>query len=187
MLNNINPQVCIVIVHGQTEKILVERLKSQFKLNIKIISNGKSSVQINGLASFINRNQEIKDCIKDDIKADDFTMYTIMDVDEVDIDKDIKNNYLNGNVSKVKKDIKNQVKIVALYNKENIEDMFKKITGSKPDSKNGGTTRKFITERLIKRDFCKTDLEDLRDKLLRNDETSNLHILLTHCLRYIDN
>lgn len=186
MRSNINPLVCIVIVHGQTEKILVERLKSRFRLNIKIISNGQSSVQINGLANFINRNQEIKDCIKYDIKADDFTIYTIMDVDEVDIDKDIKNNYLNGNVSKVKKSIKKQVDIVAIYNNENIEDTFEKITGSKPDSKNERATRKFITERLIKRDFCKTDLKTLRDKILKNDETSNLHILLTHCLKYID-
>ena len=52
----------IAIVHGKSERLMMEYLKRKFRLNIEIISNskGKSSIQVNGLLKFMTSNTKLK-------------------------------------------------------------------------------------------------------------------------------
>lgn len=83
----------IAIVHGKSERLMMEYLRRKFRLNIEIISNskGKSSIQVNGLLKFMTSNTKLKSlaAVKKEIipqvennRLIDCPIFTIMDLDD---------------------------------------------------------------------------------------------------------
>ena len=62
MPHEINYCKAIVIVHGKSELMLAEYIKSNLRLNIEIVSRdrGKSSIQVNGLMKFIDSDSRFR-------------------------------------------------------------------------------------------------------------------------------
>lgn len=96
----------VVIVHGKSEKIICEHIKSNLRLNIHIASekNGTSSIQITSLLKFLKRAEykslndflhEFGDKLPLGIKnlPKDFKIFTIMDTD--DCTEKQKNSYID--------------------------------------------------------------------------------------------
>ena len=52
----------IVIAHGKSEMMMAEYIRSNLRLNMKILTKdkGRSSIQINGLLNFINSDSRLK-------------------------------------------------------------------------------------------------------------------------------
>ena len=52
----------IVIVHGKSELMMAQHIKSNLRLNMDILSNknGRSSIQVNGLLNYINSDGRLK-------------------------------------------------------------------------------------------------------------------------------
>lgn len=97
---NFSPPVnycrAIVIVHGKSERLMVEYIKRKLRLNIAIISNckGKSSIQVSGLLKFISSSTQLKslNAVKKEFmpqvekgKLVGCKIFTIMDLDDCSI------------------------------------------------------------------------------------------------------
>ena len=85
----------IVIVHGKSELMMTQHIKSNLRLNMYIISNknGRSSIQVNGLLNYINSDSRLKnlsamqksfspEIVKRKIKG--CKIFSIMDLDDCD-------------------------------------------------------------------------------------------------------
>lgn len=80
----------IVVVHGDSERIVAEHIKSNLRLNL-FIHSGKTSIQINGLVkelkahfpsvSALRRNPKLELNIEKNI-IHDFKIFTLMDTDD---------------------------------------------------------------------------------------------------------
>ncbi|MDY0211084.1 MAG: hypothetical protein RBQ91_06760 [Acholeplasma sp.] len=95
----------LVICHGKSELIFVSSLKSNLKLKIEVRAknNGNNSIQITSILDYINGKEfssitkfkekfEIegtKKCLKN------FKIFILMDFDELEYTKQIKENFLN--------------------------------------------------------------------------------------------
>lgn len=89
----INYCKAIVIVHGKSELMMAEYIKSNLKLNMAILSNanGKSSIQVNGLLDFMKSDTRLKSIrtLEREFlpkvvgkRVEDFKVFTLMDLDD---------------------------------------------------------------------------------------------------------
>lgn len=121
---------CAVIVHGKSELIFAKYICSNLRLPNKIISNnnGKSSIQINGLMSFLKKRQFRSleafakeysvEYDKKEKKLKNFKLFIIMDTD--DCDQSTKEKYISGELFRGHA---LQEYIVPIYNIKNFEDV----------------------------------------------------------------
>ena len=123
-MKKINNVKAIVIVHGKSEKIFVEHITSNLRLNIKIVSrkNGAESIQITSLKDIIY-NTVFKDKSSflrnySTVNFNDFKLFIVMDTDDCN-ESEIKE-------YKDKKMFKKHWLydyIVPIYNSKNLEDI----------------------------------------------------------------
>lgn len=125
----------IVIVHGKSEKIICDYVKSNLKLKLGVVSDkrGEKSVQINGLLDFLKR-MEFKDFdsffqkYENELPTrarklpNDFKVFVIMDTD--DCSDENKEAYMS---STLFKEHWLGDYIVPIYNINNLEDVMKKV------------------------------------------------------------
>ncbi len=126
----INYTQCVVIVHGKSELNMVQYIKSNLHLPIKMYSkdNGRSSIQINGLTKLLNSGKfksvsEFVDeyTVEYDKKTKslkNFKLFIIMDTD--DCDDITKDKYIS---SQLFDSYWLKPYIVPIYNIRNIEDV----------------------------------------------------------------
>lgn len=131
--NSLNYTRCAVIVHGKSEFILVRYIYTNLHLSVKVIAKdkGKSSIQINGLKSLLNKKpfNSLKEManeygIEYDKKSKslkNFKLFIIMDTD--DCDEDAKSKYISGELFKGHP---LEDYIVPVYNISNLEDVMLK-------------------------------------------------------------
>ncbi len=86
----------MTIVHGKSEYCICKSIKSNLRLKQEIIARdkGKSSIQINGIVEFLNKDKrfcdknsfktEFTDIKYEDKKLLDFQLFIIMDTDDCD-------------------------------------------------------------------------------------------------------
>lgn len=138
---------CAVIVHGKSERSIVQFIYTNLHLPVKIISKdkGKGSIQINGLREFLNKRQfrTLKGfadeySVEYDKKAKqlkDFKLFIIMDTD--DCSEENKKAYISGDMFKSHPLYDY---IVPIYNITNLEDVMIKagiMVKRIPDSEKG--------------------------------------------------
>lgn len=124
---------CVVIVHGKSERSLVQYIYTNLHLPVKIISKdkGRGSIQINGLKEFLNKRQfrtlkEFADeySVEYDKKAKklrNFKLFIIMDTD--DCSEENKKSYISGDMFRGHPLYDY---IVPIYNITNLEDVMMK-------------------------------------------------------------
>lgn len=122
-----------VIVHGKSELLLVKYITTNLHLPIKIIArdNGRSSIQINGLKAFLDKNpyNDLKAFAKEyNVEYDrknkrlkNFKIFVIMDTD--DCNDAIKESYISGRLFKGHP---LEEYIVPVFNTPNLEEVMKK-------------------------------------------------------------
>ena len=129
-LNSLNYTKCAAIVHGKSEFCLVRFIYTNLHLPVKIISenNGKSSIQINGLKGFLNKevfqsksvfaNEYSVEYDRKRKKLKNFKLFIIMDTD--DCSEKMKEEYITGSLFR---DHPLKEYIVPIYNISNLEDV----------------------------------------------------------------
>ncbi len=178
----------IVIVHGKSEKIICEYIKSNLRLNIHIASekNGASSIQITSLLKFLKRGEykslndflrKFADKLPLYIKnlPEDFKIFTIMDTD--DCTENQKNSYIDKTMFKQHWAYNY---IHPIYNINNLEDVMSKIG----------------VEVKAKKDYFKIfpinsngDMKDidqikkLNENLIKNTTITNMSDFLDFCIK----
>jgi len=99
-----NYTAAIVVVHGRSEEIIANHIKSSLRLNIHIHKR-KTSIQINGLLHELESNfKDLSALGKNpnlflnvtDKKIQDFKIFTLMDTD--DCSEKTKQSYMNGDI-----------------------------------------------------------------------------------------
>lgn len=180
----------VVIVHGKSEKIICEYIKSNLRLNIHVASekNGQNSIQINSLNRFLKRTgfctekdflREFGDKLPPDIKKlpEDFKIFAIMDTD--DCTQEQKQKYLNKTM------FKNHWAydfIYPIHNTKKLEDVMHQIG---IDVK---TKKDYIKIFPINNNGDRKDTDQIKDlikKLKKNKEITNLHEFFEFCLNLI--
>lgn len=174
----------ITIVHGKSELIFCQHIKSNLSIKNEIIGKdkGKSSIQINGLMNFLNSDSRFKtfsgfyktfpdiNVNKKIIK--DLKVFIIMDTD--DCNEKTKNSFINKSMFKghFLYDY-----IVPIYNTPNLENSMRDIG--------------IIVER--KKDYIKIfpingdkktniqKLKDMSENLKKNKRTNNLYEYIDYC------
>lgn len=191
----INYTQCVVIVHGKSELSMVQYIKSNLHLPIKMYSKsnggkGGSSIQIDGLLGVLNSgnfktfskfiNEYGVEYDKKSKVLKNFKLFTIMDTDDCsDISKE---NYINGKMFE-----SHWLKpyIIPIYNINSIEDvmikagiMVKRIR----DSDKGKFYSKIfpINQKPLSFDTV-NEVRTLRDSLTKIKET-NLCDFINFCL-----
>lgn len=105
-LNCPNYTAAIVVVHGESEEIIANHIKSSLRLNLHIHKR-KTSIQINGLLHELESNfKDLSTLEKNpklflntmDKKIHDFKIFTLMDTD--DCSESTKESYINGDLFK---------------------------------------------------------------------------------------
>ncbi len=181
----------VVIVHGKSEYLLVQHIKSVLHLSIEIYGKkkGKNSIQINRLMKELNNsifksqrallnNYEIE--VKDK-KLKNFKLFAIMDTDdcvEQNRDRYINKEMFNGHPLKEY--------IVPIYNINTLEDVIKKsgIYYKKiKDSEKGSTYIKLFPQES-KKIIEKDDVEQLQEmyRKLKKIRETNLEELIKYCI-----
>lgn len=124
---------CMVIVHGKSELNLVKYIYTNLHLRVKIYAKdkGRSSIQINSLASILNKSpfNNLKafakeysvEYNKETKSLKNFKLFIIMDTD--DCDESTKEKYISG--EKFQNHILHKY-IVPIYNISNLEDVILK-------------------------------------------------------------
>lgn len=138
---------CAVIVHGKSERSLVQFIYTNLHLPVKIISKdkGRGSIQINGLKEFLNKKQfrtlkafADEYSVEYDNKAKklrNFKLFVIMDTD--DCSEENRRSYISGDMFKGHPLYDY---IVPIYNITNLEDVMMKagiMVKRIPDSEKG--------------------------------------------------
>lgn len=124
---------CMVVVHGKSELNLVKYIYTNLHLRVKIYAKdkGRSSIQIDGLSSILNRRpfnslkafaEELSiEYDKETKSLKNFKLFMIMDTD--DCSESTKEKYISG--EKFQNHIL-QKYIVPIYNISNLEDVMLK-------------------------------------------------------------
>ena len=117
----------IVVVHGKSEKIIAEHIKSNLRLNLHI-HNRTTSIQIAGLlhelttnfpnANALNRNPQLTLNIQKGI-IKDFKIFTLMDTD--DCTSEMRADYISGELFK---DYSLKDYVVPIYTDPDLEQVF---------------------------------------------------------------
>lgn len=186
-MKKINNLKAVVIVHGKSERIIVDYAKSNLRLNIKSYGkeNGAKSIQITRLKAVLN-NSLFKNKIDflnyfPTVNLDDFKLFIIMDSDEC--------------TEKQFKEYKDKTMfkghwlydyIEPIYNFPNLECVLEK---SNIPFKNEGVKRKkeYVDLFPIGNDLnVKSDIENLKNVLSKNPNT-NMDEFLDFLLEQVDN
>ena len=183
------PNYCkgIIIVHGKSELLLAEYIKSNLHLPIEIYaeSNGKTSIQIDSLMTVLGNNifknkrvfnqkyvvEEEKGILKN------FSVMPIMDLDDTSEEK--KKKYLSGEM------FKNHwlsPYIIPIWNDINLDHVLYdlKLISKLPNDKEKGR----VYEELFPKNTGQADLEQV-NKLLKYFESTtktNMNIFIEKCL-----
>lgn len=187
MIKKLNYCKGIVIVHGKSELLLVEHIKSNLHLPIEIYaeSNGKSSIQIDSimkvLGNNIFKNKTVfkkKYIIEEkDGEFKNFFVMPIMDLDDTN-DERIKK-YKNGEM--FKKHWLNPY-IIPIWNDKNLDEVLYnlKLISKLPNDKNKGK----IYEELFPTNKGQTDIFQVRNLLsaFESSKKTNMDIFVKKCL-----
>lgn len=183
------PNYCkgIIIVHGKSELLLAEHIKSNLHLPIEIYSlkNGKTSIQIDSLMTILGNNDfKNKSKLKQkyiieekDKKFINFFVMPIMDLDDTTEEKIEK--YKNGEM------FKNHwlsPYIIPIWNDINLDHVLYslKLISKLPNDKEKGK----VYEELFPKNTGQADLEQV-NKLLKyfeSTEKTNMNIFVEKCL-----
>lgn len=179
----------IVIVHGKSEEIICQYIRSNLRLPIEIYSHnkGKNNIEISSLNSVLNNtvfksysslSKNYLIMPKRDIKKENLEVFTIMDKDKCsdELFKDYKSKRM------FKKDWMYEL-ITPIYNIECLEDVLSKAgyTDLRKSKKN------YIKLFPInKGGFNLGEIEDCYKKLLTVRGISNLHLFVKKCLDSIE-
>lgn len=180
----------VVIVHGKSEKIICEHIKSNLRLNIHIASekNGASSIQITSLLNFLKRDEykslnnflrEFTDKLPLDIKnlPEDFKIFTIMDTD--DCTENQKDSYIDKTMFKQHWAYNY---IHPIYNINNLEDVMREIGISVQNKKD------YIKIFPINSNGDMKDIEQIKTlskKLIINKQITNMYDFINFCIKSI--
>lgn len=183
------PNYCkgIIIVHGKSELLLAEHIKSNLHLPIEIYSlkNGKTSIQIDSLMTILGNNDfKNKSKLKQKYiieeknkKFINFFIMPIMDLDDTTEEKIKK--YKNGEM------FKNHwlsPYIIPIWNDINLDHVLYdlKLISQLPNDKEKGK----VYEELFPKNTGQADLEQV-NKLLKYFESTtktNMNIFIEKCL-----
>lgn len=180
----------IVVVHGKSEKIIAEHIKSNLRLNFHI-HNRSTSIQIAGLLhelttnfpniSSLNRNPQLTLNIQKGV-IQNFKIFTLMDTD--DCSSEMRAKYISGDLFK---DYCLKDYIVPIYTDPNLEQVFYSSSlipkVFKDDEKVEGYKRCFpkISPPF---DDVKSKEDELRIKaeaLMKNKKT-NFDLFINYCI-----
>lgn len=183
------PNYCkgIIIVHGKSELLLAEYIKSNLHLPIEIYaeSNGKTSIQIDSLMTVLGNNifknkrvfnqkyvvEEEKGILKN------FSVMPIMDLDDTSEEK--KKKYLSGEM------FKNHwlnPYIVPIWNKENLDEVLLDLglIDKLPNNKEKGK----VYRDLFPKNIGKSDKQQVEDlmKIFKKSNKTNMQVFIKKCL-----
>ena len=183
------PNYCkgIIIVHGKSELLLAEYIKSNLHLPIEIYaeSNGKTSIQIDSLMTVLGNNifknkrvfnqkyvvEEEKGILKN------FSVMPIMDLDDTSEEK--KKKYLSGEM------FKNHwlnPYIVPIWNKENLDEVLLDLglIDKLPNNKEKGK----VYRDLFPKNIGKSDKQLVEDlmKTFKKSNKTNMQVFIKKCL-----
>ena len=183
------PNYCkgIIVVHGKSELLLAEHIKSNLHLPIEIYaeSNGKTSIQIEGLINvlgnniFKNKKSFSKKYEVEQVNGQfiNFSVMTIMDLDDTSEEK--KKKYLSGEMFK---DHWLSPYIVPIWNKENLDEVLLDlglIDKLPNDKEKGKVYRDLFPKNLGKSD--KQQIEELM-KTFEKSKKTNMQVFIRKCL-----
>lgn len=181
----------VCVLHGKSEKIICEALRSHYKIKLKIISsnNGKSSIQIDGVIDHISNHKPLNnrkdfesnfdDIKKSGKKYKDLKIYILMDTDDVS-DANKKNRYIDGSLFS---DHWASEYIVPIYFNPNLEAIMREI-GVDINSKNKTIDySKLVDDGDFIEKLCSSD--ELLE-VLEKSENTNLDKLIKHCRNSAD-
>lgn len=179
----------IVLVHGKSEQIICEYIKSNLRLPIEIFShnNGKNNIEINSVNSVLNNTifksrsslkNKYEIVEKKVLTKEDLEIFIIMDKDKCD--DNLFNEYITKSMFK-KHWMFNL--ITPIYNIESLEDVLSKAG--------------YIDLRKNKKDYIKLfpinkgqynldEIEDFKKNLLKVSKISNLYIFVEKCLNIVE-
>lgn len=186
------PNYCaaVVVVHGKSELLLMEYIKSNLHLPIEIYSenNGKSSIQINSIMNVLNNNIfknktsfKRKYFINENNKVFcNFRVFTLMDLDDASVEK--QNKYKSGELFKGHW---LSSYIVPIWNNGNLEDVLMeiKVLTNKPNYKDKG----MVYRKIFPINTGRSDIllvEELMN-LLRMSNNTNMEVLLKYLLNLV--
>lgn len=186
----------VVIVHGKSEHYLASYIYTNLHLPVVIVgrNSGRSSIQINGLKSFLssrpyNNLKTFADTYsveydKKEKKLKNFRLFIIMDTD--DCSEKTKEDYISGRLFENSR-LKDY--IVPIFNSPNLEDVMMKagiMTKRISDSQKGSYYSKIFP---INHDPVTNDTLDqirLLSNKLANVKETNLLEYVNYCLSLID-
>ncbi len=177
----------VVIVHGKSELLLSEHIKSNLHLPIEIYaeSNGKTSIQIDGLKTvlgnniFKNKRAFTKKYIVEEENGNfkNFSIMPIMDLD--DTNEERKQKYISGEM------FKNHwlsPYIVPVWNKENLDEVLLdlKLIDKLPNDREKGK----IYRNLFPTNKGETDIEQVKNLLEKFEKSkkTNMEVFIKKCL-----
>ena len=186
------PNYCkgVAIVHGKSELLLVEHIKSNLHLPIEIYaqSNGKTSIQIDGLMNilgnniFKNKRVFSKKYIVEEEKGNfiNFAVMPVMDLDDTSEDKMQK--YVSGEM------FKNHwlnPYIVPIWNKSNLDEVLLdlKLIDKLPNNKEKGK----VYRDLFPTNKGETDIQQVENlmNMFKKSNKTNMEVLIKKCLECI--
>lgn len=174
----------IVIVHGKSEKNIAEYVKSTFRTQIVILGEkkGSNSIQIDGLKTFLNdpRFRTKKSCMEEFSLNDNFTIFAIMDLDDV-TDLQTKNAYKSNETLPGMGDswIKNYLSFI--YCDENLESVLKDIDYYYAKDKKGKSEYCKVFPKQDKNSDSRSEVECFRNRLSKCNLT-NLEEFIDFCI-----
>ncbi len=183
------PNYCkgIVIVHGKSELLLAEHIKSNLHLPIEIYSenNGKTSIQINSLRTvlgnniFKNKRSFNKEYIVEEEKGilKNFSLMPIMDLDDTSENK--KQKYISGEM------FRNHwlsPYIIPIWNKENLDEVLLdlKLIDKLPNNKEKGK----VYRDLFPTNKGETDVQQVKNlmDMFEKSNKTNMQFFIKKCL-----
>ncbi|MCL2860176.1 MAG: hypothetical protein FWF46_06465 [Oscillospiraceae bacterium] len=184
----------IVIVHGKSELLIFNYIKSSLHLTIKSFSknNGNNSIQITSLTNVLNSNEflEKKNLSKfgyiesANNKFINFKLFIIMDTD--DCTKAQKEAYIN------KEMFKNHwlyEYIVPIYNINTLEEVVKKVGLVSKEIKSCDKINTYIKifPPTNKKEVTVDNIEEIKQHadIFRNEQNTNLEELFDYCLECV--
>jgi hypothetical protein len=183
------PNYCkgIAIVHGKSELLLAEHIKSNLHLPIEIYaeSNGKTSIQIDSLMTvlgnnvFKNKRAFNRKYVVEEEKGQliNFSVMPIMDLDDTSEEK--KKKYLSGEM------FRNHwlsPYIVPIWNKENLDEVLLDLglIDKLPNNKEKGK----VYRDLFPKNVGKSDKQQVEDlmKTFEKSNKTNMQVFIRKCL-----
>ncbi|UQW96688.1 hypothetical protein M2M59_12025 [Rummeliibacillus sp. G93] len=164
------------VCHGKTEKLFIEYIASTYRIPLTVLSkkNGKSSIQINMLKSYLKG--EINKGTLTQSKLEEYSkvyVLILMDIDELYPMSDgsdllhLKNPYISGELLNLNEDLilNSKIEYLTFHNDLNMEDVLKKTDLQVPNSKTdiqkifplSNTSIKIDGIETVKNEFAKLD------------------------------